>query len=86
MVYGKRGKYGIVSNVESVSYRQLRASVGSNPTLSAINYHIYKHLHEYIYDSVSTLSLNNFNVISMLLTIASITCSIVYEFIRIWPT
>jgi len=35
MVYGKRGKYGIVSNVESVSYRQLRASVGSNPTLSA---------------------------------------------------
>jgi hypothetical protein len=35
MLYGNRGKYGIVSNVESVSYRFYRGRQGSNPTLSA---------------------------------------------------
>jgi hypothetical protein len=57
----------------------------SNPTLSYNKCHYYKHLHEYLADSESTLSLNNnINVISMLVTKTSITCSVVYEFIRIW--
>ena len=41
MVYGNGGKYGIVSNVESATYRFYRPVVGSNPTLSA-NYNYFK--------------------------------------------
>ena len=36
MLRGMSGNYGIIGNVESVTYRQGRAAVGSNPTLSAI--------------------------------------------------
>jgi len=35
MVYGIGGNFGMLSNVESATYRGIEVLVGSNPTLTA---------------------------------------------------